>query len=802
MPPAETLGTPTVLPPKVEQAALVALARLAAGNPESVPDGYGDGNPAPPEELEARTALDEELSSRFLLAQEACKEIQDQLLASRYRRDGRYQKEVLEKLTRSGGSRAFDNATEGKCAAAQAQLCNLVLFGRTKPWKIQPTPIPDLPPHVRQSAIRTALLSYVQETGRVPDPADPVFLQNANDIARKIFNDLRQEAELRAERMQRLIHDQFEEAHWFDVFLEFAYDFVTFEVAGIMGPMPQYILKPVVQPDNSIRYERSVVLSMECMNPFGIYPAAMSEKVADGDFFYRKLISDDTALELRVLPNLIPDSFRRAYARRGQLVADGHNDLALAEHEKNMGKTGEVFNADTRHELIYWWHRMSRREAAGARREEVPDGEDPDERIPYMGLMLNGVVITLEPNWDRTGKPQVHLACFRKVPRSLFGKGVAGLMKGAQDDRNVARRALNTNILFSAQLSRIIYPQLLENPMSATVSFPGQCYVGRLSNMPNDSRRPIEPVETPNNTNALLLALRQADESGDDQTGIYPQAYGSNRQVGPAQTASGYSQLREDQAVTLKLAVANMESCIRSLVEHYWLWNMCSTKTPENCKGDQKVVASGAVKLFLDTDNEVILQNLFRMFMESFQVVQPYLTDTAIANLLRRLLEIVGGDPDSYIKPADEIQQETAKLKQQIEQQEALAQQAQQAQIAQQMGQGAPQGSPQPSPGSMPADPNSPDFIKAQAALIKAQADMKRANVEEQRLLIDAQTASSDIQHLQAQDASLLAGAQGANRPTAPASASSSESSGPQPLTEAQIQNTPSIPELMQQGAA
>ena len=793
--------------PVAEKAALMSLARLASHdvNPESVPDGYGDGNPAPPEELEARTALDEELSSRFLLAQEACKQIQDQLLASRYRRDGRYQPDVLDKLTKSGGSRAFDNATEGKCAAAQAQLCNLVLFGRTKPWTVKPTPIPDLPPHVRQRAIRSALLDYVQQSGQLPDPADPAFLEQANRLARDSFKALRQEAELRAERMQKLIEDQFEEGHWRDVFLDFAYDFVTFEIAGIMGPMPKYVLKPVVQPDNSIQFVRHVELSMECMNPFGIYPAAISEKVSDGDFFYRKLISDDSALELRNLPNLIPDSFRRAYARRGQQLSDGHNDLAIAEHEKMMGKTGEVFNADTHHELIYWWHRMSRKEAAGARREEVPDEQNPDERIPYMGLMLNGVIITLEENWDRTGKPQVHLACFRKVPRSLFGKGVAGLMKGAQDDRNVARRALNTNILFSAQLSRIIYPQLLENPMSATVSFPGQCYVGRLSNMPNDSRRPIEPVETPNNTNALLLALRQADESGDDQTGIYPQAYGSNRQVGPAQTASGYSQLREDQAVTLKLAVANMESCVRSLVEHFWLWNMCSSETPENCKGDQKVVATGAVKLFLDTDNEMILQNLFQMLMQSYQVVQPFLEDTAIANLLRRLLEIQGGDPDAFIKSVDAIQQEAAKQKQMMEQQQQLAQQAQQAQIAQQLGQGAQggqQAAPQPPPGSMPADPNSPDFIKAQAALIKAQADMKRANIEEQRLFIDAQTASSDIQHLQTQDASLLAGIPGANRPTAGGPASSSAPSGEaKPLTEEQIQNTPSVPELMQQGA-
>lgn len=783
--------------PQAQMPSPEQLRAASFQNRYGAPEGIHPGEDEDPLKVDALNQLDGELADRFKQAEDARREIEEKMVQSRYRRDGRYTNDVLAKLTKAGGSRAFDNVTEGKCAAAQAQLCNLVLFGRTKPWQIKPTPIPDLPAKVQNEAIRRVMHDWMAQ-GIAPE-ASLEFIDQAEQMAVEVDKEFRKEADSRAERMQHLIEDQFAEAHFDDVFRKFAYDFVTYEVAGIMGPIPKAEVKTAVL-NGSIQYENHVVLSMERMDPLGIYPAAMSEKPSDGDFFYRKLIGDDAALDCAHLPNLIPGAFDRAYRRRGMMVSNGNADQTMSEHEKNIGKAGDTYNPDGKHELIYWWHRMSRREAAGARREDVPTDKPPEERIPYMGLMLNGVVITCEENWNKTGKPQVHLCCFREIPGSIFGKGVSALMENAQNDRNVARRALNTNILFSAQLSRIIYPQLLENPQAATVSFPGQCYVGRLSNMPNDSRRPIEPVETPNNTNALLLALRQADQTADDSTGIYPQAYGSNRQVGPAETKGGYQMLREDQSIILKLAIANMENCLRSLVEDYWLWNMCSRDCPDSCKGDQKIVATGAVKLFLDTDNENVLLNLFQMLVSSAQVLAPYLSDQAFPNLIRRLLEIQGGDPDAYVRPIDEIAQEVAKQKQMAEQQEQMMMQMQQQQMQQQQAgaQQPQQQQPAVDPRTMPVDPNSPEGIKAQAAMIKAQAAWRKVELEEQKIAIDAQTANANIQKIQSEDAArLLQSPKAAGGVASPASVSAPAASSD--LTEEQIQNTPSIPELMAQ---
>ena len=646
---------------------LMAIVAPVAKEPEDplvlagAPALDGSDAAPTPDEL-AADAISADLAGRFRAAQDSRKEIEASMLADQRRRLGQYSPEKLAKLTRQGGSRAFDRITEAKCAAAEGKLVEMLLLSRGHPWHVEATPIPDLTPEQEEEIAMELAREIGEEAQQSPmggEDVEALFLERWNDAKARYERRVKEKADASAARMEKQISDYMEEGDWQGVLADFIYDFVTYPVAGIMGPIPYTTMREKWTADG-VTWEDDMQVGFERMDPFGIYPAAMSAEAGDGDFFYRRLIPDDAALELGRMSGVIPGAFEKAYAAHGK-IGDGDVDQQIAESENNQGKTGDVFNPDKGHELVYWWHRMTRKEAAGACRRELEEGEQPDERIPYYGLMLNGIIITCVENWDRSGRPQVHLCSFEKKPGTIFGEGISSLMAGPQANRNSNRRALNTNSDMSAQPARVVNSERLQNPEAAGTAFPGQVFLVRSSVIPGDNQPAVSYLETPNNTGAILAAIKQTDQDADDITGVFPQAYGSNRQVGPAQTLGGLQLLREDQATRLKLGVVHMEKCLRSFFTAMARFIMVFG--PRDCWGDQKVTVQGPIKLYLESaasDVYVADMELLKTYKEEMGIaIRP----EAFVRLARKVFETRREDPADYMLTDDELRQEKEALR-------------------------------------------------------------------------------------------------------------------------------------------
>ena len=780
--------TSNQLLPRVRPNALAAGPEPAA---EATPDEIAAllaGDDAATLEAEKRRmdeevakAFDADLSERFRKAREARREIEKEMRKSMFRREGKYLPEVRAKLAKLRGNRNANNITEHKCGAAEANILK-VLFSPTRSWGLEATPIKELSPgaksEVEEAVAREfgpirealeqefeALVEEEREAAMAGFPETPEQAGARADIEGRLVElqeqerqlrdqtetaireKAKQEADERSEKMQELIDDQLAEGGYERAMREMVCDFCTYEIAGLMGPIPRREREQVVVQDDAgvyaVAYRDTVKPAFVRLDPWGIYPAALANDVADGDFFYRQLIGDDAAVELFGAENMLKDRLSEAYRHKGSRLDDDTASRAQAEEVKRAtDPTGEATSGDGMHELIWWWHRMTRREAAGISREVLQSDADPEERLGYMGLMLNGMVVSISPNWDPSGRPQVHLCSYRRRSGSLFGRSLPWLNKDAQNVRNIAIRGLLTNLLYSASPTFTAHMDLLENPNDILAIYPGKVFQAKPG-APGDNRRAIEPLQVPNFTNAMLALANQAGVWGDDSTGIYPAAYGDARQQGAAETMGGYRMIREDQNIMLQLALQNINDAQQSLIRAMWLWNML-TPGHEERRGDQHVVTRGVMQLYINNENIAACTEKLQFFDEH-ETAKQLMKPDGYLKLLRTWMTLSNQEPGEYLVSAQELAEKIAKAEAQAQAEaEAQARAEEEARLAEEPPPEEP-GAEQPPP----AKPESEsDRIRAEADLRRAQAAERKAEVEEGKLALARAREASRIREM------------------------------------------------------
>lgn len=767
---------PARLPsPRTAAATDAEVAALLAGMAEEGPT---------PEQLseEAAKRLDADLSERFRRSKEARREVAKAMRESMFRREGKYLPEVQAKLNKSRGNRSANNITEAKSAAAEANIAKVV-FSSTRSWGLEPTPIAELWPEAKrrvaaavEAAIgpeREALLDQfeelaaagaaggMEESGAGSADIEAALaelderaeqLQEQEEAA--IRKEEEEEAKKRATRMQKVIDDQLAEGGYEKAMRAMIVDFCTYEVAGLMGPIPRRVKERVVVRDDegtfAVAYRETVIPSVVRLDPWGIYPAALADDVEDGDFFYRQLISDDSAVELFSAGNMLRDRLSEAYRRKGgRLDDDAEARWQSEEVRKVTDAVGESNTGDGMHELVWWWHKMTRREAAGISREVLQADADPEERIGYMGLMLNGMVVSIAPNWDPSGRPQVHLCSYRRRSGSIFGRSLPWLMKDPQNVRNISIRGLLTNLLYSASPSFTADLEMLENPGDILSIYPGKVFQTRHGG-PGDNRKAIEAIQVPNFTSAMMTMANQAGVWGDDASGIYPYAYGDNRQKGAAETMGGLRMIVDAQDTMMQLPLLSVNDAQQSLVRAFWLWNML-TPGHEDCRGDQRVVARGVMQLYINSDNIAACTEKLTFFAQNERAAR-HLRPDGYLRLLRKWFLLSNQDPDDMLMSDQEFAEAVAR-----EQEAAQAQAEAQAAAAQgQGGEGGeevpPEAGGETAQGVPPKPESESDRIRAEADMMRAQAAVRKAEVEEGKLVLARSREASRLREAQREE--------------------------------------------------
>ena len=155
---------------------------------------------------------------RWESSREAKRTIEERMLQCLRQRNGEYDPDKLADIKRQGGSEIYIQLTSVKCRAATSWLRDTLLgVGADKPWSIEATPEPTLPPELMQelmASMQQQLQAMMEQGGAIPDETQ--LREAAMQMKDAAMRKLREEANERVDSMELKMEDQLIEGGWTD----------------------------------------------------------------------------------------------------------------------------------------------------------------------------------------------------------------------------------------------------------------------------------------------------------------------------------------------------------------------------------------------------------------------------------------------------------------------------------------------------------------------------------------------------------------------------------------------------------
>lgn len=607
------------------------------------------------------------------------------MLKSVRARRGEYDPDKLAMLREQGSSTIYMMITSNKCRAASSWLRDtLVTASDEKPWTIQPTPMPDLPPDQVQSIMQQAQVEVQQLWAAGTPPTDQQVrerLLEMKDMAMSHINDI---AKRTAERMEVKMDDQLAEGNWHRAFSEFLDDISTFPAAIIKGPVvrkrPRMKWIPAGNGQYTLDVKDELVLEWERVDPFNAYPAPDATDINDGYFVERHKLARADLQALMGVEGYSEDAIRAVLEEYGK---NGLRDWiyvdmnkAAAEGKSTMGvqqNPSELIDAlqfwgSVQGQLLRDW---------GLSADEVPD---PLMDYPVEAWVIGSWVIKAVVNPDPMGRRPYYKASYEEVPGAFWGNSVADLCRDTQDVCNAAARALVNNMSIASGPQVVYNVDRLPQGENLTQMYPWKIWQVTSDPM-SGSAPPMQFFQPSSLANELMAVYEKFATLADEYTGIPRYMTGDSPSGGAARTASGMSMLMSNAGKSIKQVIANIdEEVICEAIERLYFYNMRYGDDPD-LKGDVQIVARGASALIIKEQAQM-RQNQFLQIALSSPVVQQVVGMEGIAELLRQSAKTLDLNPDRVVPPVEVLKQRMAQA-----QAQAIAQQ--QAQLAMSGGQPA-----------------------------------------------------------------------------------------------------------------
>ena len=628
-----------------------------------------------------------------MLAKQQTSEIK--MLKSVRARRGEYDPDKLAQLREQGSSTIYMMLTSNKCRAASSWLKDtLVTATEDKPWTIEPSPMPELPPNQVQGIMQQAQQEVQELYMQGTPPSDQQVRERLLEMKDTAMSHMQDIAKRTAERMELKMEDQLFEGNWNKAFSEFLDDITTFPSAIMKGPVVRKRPKLKWVPGQNGTYDMSVVdelaLEWERVDPFNLYPAADMSDIEDGAIIERHKLSRAD------LQAMIGVEGYSENAIRGVLEEYGKGGLrdwiyvdmnkAAAEGKSTMGvqqNPSELIDA-----LQYWGSVQGQLlRDWGMTEEEIPD---PLMDYPIEGWVIGHWVIKAAVNPDPMGRKPYFKASYEEVPGAFWGNSVADLCRDTQDICNAAARSLVNNLSIASGPQVVYNIDRLPQGENITQMYPWK--VWQVTSDPLAGSAPPMQFYQPNSMAAELMAVYEKFANlADEYTGIPRYMTGDSPAGGAGRTASGMSMLMTNAGKSIKQVIANIDATvIKPAIDRLYFYNM-RYGTDADLKGDINVRAKGAASL-VQKEQAQVRQNQFLQIALQSPIVQQVVGMEGIAELLRQSAKTLDLNPDLIVPPVEVIKQRM------INEQ---AMQQQQMQAAQTGGQVQAGGSaPAPRPGA------------------------------------------------------------------------------------------------------
>lgn len=529
-------------------------------------------------------------------ARDAKQPIERIMLSSLRQRNGEYEPGKLNDIKSAGGSEIFMMVTETKCRGAESWLRDILLDEGMVPFALKPTPIPDMPPEVESRVTESIAANVMQliQSGMPLDAQQMSVLQEQAE--RDIMTEVREDAQDRADRMQKLVEDQFFEGGLLEGFDAFISDLTTYPLAVLKGPVVRRCRQLDWTQDETGAYvpqvQEKLVPTYQRVDPFRFYVEPGITRLTDGYTLEHHRLSYADLSDLIGVPGYDDEAIRA-------VLAEGNNSewLWSAEYQKSaLENKYNIWRSDSdKYDTLEFWGRVSGKDLIewGLESEEVPD---PAKMYDACVWVVGSWVIKATLNYNPLGSKPYKATSFIKRPGAFWGSGVPELIADVQAMCNAAARALANNMGIASGPQVEINVDRLPPGEVVTQIFPWKIW--QVTNDPLGSGNPAVRFNQPDDRSTQLLGVyQQFAKMADEQSGIPAYVYGDGQVGGAGRTASGLSMLMGSAGKGIRQVVMHIDfEVIGPLVTDQYNWNMQYVDDPA-IKGDCEVVPRGAVTL-------------------------------------------------------------------------------------------------------------------------------------------------------------------------------------------------------------
>ena len=537
--------------------------------------------------------------------------IDDRLLENMRQYEGVYNPNERQLINATGGSTNFRKLTMTKCDAADAWFLDILGSYQETPFRISPTPVPELAPDVSAKIVESTRMQMQEhiekmiESGEVATESDMQLfmfekLRNAIDEEQENTD---AEARHKAEKMQRTIEDQLKEGKYEVEFEKFSHDFSIYINAFIKGPYVEYKkgLKWVQKNGKTVPIvEYKPIIVFKRVSPFDIYPSPEAESIQDADYIIERVKYGRQQLaELRKLNGYNAEMIDRVLLENNYVIQDARDwyiEYTRADLESKTYRVpqGAVRNYQTYEGWEYWGRVPGDKLRDWGLHEKSPgEAIDPNDTYDVTCVLIGNYVIKAQINADPLGKKPYSMDSFKKVPGSFWGISLPETMSDIQQTCNSSIRAIENNQSLSSGPQTMIDISQLPYGEDINNLYPYKIHQYDSSLNANSSTRPIDFFAVPNHAPQLLQVYDAFKREADDVTGIPAYAHGDSAVGGAGNTASGLAMLQGNATKNIKKIIMGIgNNIIIDIMSRLIGFNMLYNPD-ESIKGDLEVKCDG-----------------------------------------------------------------------------------------------------------------------------------------------------------------------------------------------------------------
>lgn len=649
--------------------------------------------------------------------------VTESLRVAKLAADQQYDPDQLAKIRAGiGGSITYYPVIRIKSESAAAWL-QKILTTADKPWSLTPTPDPDLDEGTVQQIASAAMMEgqRIQQLGLTMTPED--FYDFAADMRNLIMQQRNSRAADAAAKAEVLIADQMAEGHFDKAFSEFIVDFCLFPTAFMRSKVTldkvskiEMVGEDPDQPTFAKIEKISECRTFERIAPVRVFPSAGQVGINDDDVVIVTLMSLKEIADLAEIPGYNRQEIKELVAEyeclQGDLTRDPLDEFPEAKlynadsnrYRRASRLAALEFYGTAKGSALKEWCAAEgiaaeRRRTAEELEDElygidsdtgrplhVADGGEPKEERTAPALANCGVpagdlqdekfyqvyaisihdrcvycrITDDEPRW-------LFAASFRSNPDSIWGTGIADMLKCVQSDTNAVRRATMNNLNLSA------YPQMVVNddalnqfaPGSRPGLTPGKIWHTRSAF--SGVNKPVEFFSIPTVYPELSKEFQNLMIIADRVSGIpeYSQGLSSGAKNGAAGTASGLSMLLEAAGNQIKAPIDNIDTgVLEPLIRALYFELLNDPEVTPEAKGDFKIVALGANGLIFKEQITQKRQEFLQLVLAS-PVLQSIIKPEGVTALIREVADGLGMETDDLVPTKTEILEQIKMAQQQ-----------------------------------------------------------------------------------------------------------------------------------------